>query len=143
MYNRRIFIILFLIAGAAGAFACQLTFSLVSGDGSVRNIVPGRSVDLDLAESYTLKVTLEEDHNNCPVPAEDTVFLLEEEKWKASKDYLPLILGDNISWSDTGSRSHLTELAFTAVQAGVWELEIIRDCDKKEGYDESLIFSIH
>lgn len=143
MSNRRIFIILIFVFGAAGAFACQLTFSLVSGDGSVRNIVPGRSVDLDLAESYTLKVTFEEDHSNCPVPAEDTVFLLDEEKWKASKDYLPLILGDNISWSDTGSRSHLTELAFTAVQAGVWELEIIRDCDIKEGYDESLIFCIH
>ena len=143
MHIKKIFIILIFVFGAAGAFACQLTFSLVSGDGSVRNIVPGRSVDLDLSEVYTLKVTLEEDHSNCPVPAEDTVFLLDEEKWKASKDYLPLILQDNISWSDTGSRSHLTELAFTAVQAGVWELEIIRDCDKKEGYDESLIFSIH
>jgi len=143
MHIKRIFIILILVFGAAGAFACQLTFSLVSGDGSVRNIVPGRSVDLELSEVYTLKVTLEEDHNNCPVPAKDTVFLLDEEKWKASKDYLPLILGDNISWSDTGSRSHVAELAFTAVQAGVWELEIIRDCDKKEGYDESLIFSVH
>lgn len=142
MHIKRIFIILILIFGAAGAFACQLTFSLVSGDGSVRNIVPGRSVDLGLTESYTLKVTLEEDHNNCPVPAENTVFLLEEEKWKASKDYLPLLLQDNISWSDTGSRSHVTELSFTTAQAGVWELEIIRECDKKEGYDESLIFSI-
>ncbi len=142
MHIKKIFIVLILIFGAAGVFTCQLTFSLVSGDGSVKNIVPGRSVDLDLDESYTLKVTLEEDHSNCPVPAEDTVFLLDEEKWKASKDYLPLILTDSISWSDMGSRSHITELAFAAAQVGVWELEIIRDCDKKEGYDESLIFSI-
>ncbi|MQY77233.1 MAG: hypothetical protein GH155_06340 [Spirochaeta sp.] len=142
MYVKKIFIILILIFGVAVAFACQLTFSLISGDGSVRNIVPGRRVDLELSESYTLKVTFEEDHGNCPLPAEETVFLLEEEKWKASKDYLPLILQENISWSDTGSRSHVTELAFTAAQAGVWKLEIIRDCDKKEGYDENLIFSI-
>lgn len=143
MYVKKIFIILILIFGAAGAFACQFTFSLISSDGSARNIVPGRSVDLDISKVYTLKMTFEEDHGNCPVPAEDTVFLLEEEKWKASKDYLPLVLQDNISWSDTGSRSHVTELYFTAAQAGVWELEIIRDCDKKEGYDEILNFSIH
>lgn len=143
MHVKKIFIILILIFGAAGAFACQFTYSLISGDGSTQNIVPGKSVDLDISEVYTLKVIFEEDHNNCPVSAEDTVFLLEEEKWKASKDYLPLVLQENISWSDTGSRSHVTELSFNAAQAGAWELEIIRDCDKKEGYDEILNFSVH
>ena len=52
MYAKRIFIILILIFGVAGAFACQLTFRLVSGDGSVRNIVPGEVLILTL-----LKVT--------------------------------------------------------------------------------------
>jgi hypothetical protein len=143
MNAKKIFIILILVFGAAGAFACQFTFSLISGDGSVQTIAPGRSVDLELAEVYTLKVSCEEDHGNCPVAAEDTIFLLEEEKWKAGKDYLPLILQENISWSDTGGRSHLAELSFTAERAGIWELEIIRDCDRKEGYDEVLILSVH
>ena len=93
--------------------------------------------------AYSLVVRFKEDHNNCKVAPEVTLFLLDEEKWKSSKDYLPLQLAGSVNWSDINSRTHETELTFKAVKTGDWELEVIRECSKKEGYDEYLLFCVN
>jgi len=73
-------------------------------------------------------VHFKEDHNNCKVAPEETLFLLDEEKWKSSKDYLPLQLAGSINWTDINSRTHETELTFKAVKIGDRELEVFREC---------------
>ena len=45
-------------------------------------------------------------------------------------------------WEHTSSKSHEVRFEFTAVGAGEWELEVVRECDKKGGYDEYLVFTI-
>jgi len=127
---------------AVGAFACEMTFALTDSSGNSRTIVPGKEIVLKRGETYSLVVRFKEDHNNCKVAPEETLFLLDEEKWKSSKDYLPLQLAGSINWVDTDSRTHETELTFEAVKIGDWELEVIRECSKKGGYDEYLLFSV-
>ena len=77
------------------------------------------------------------------MPAEDTLFLLDDEKWKASKDNLPLQLEQDPNWEELdGGRSHEARLSFSAEDAGEWALEIIRECDRRGGYDEVLSFFV-
>ena len=130
------------ILSAAGAYACEFVYTLISEDGSTQSIRPGSDIDLDLNNTYTLKVVLVEDHRNCHLTPEDTDFLLEEEKWKITKDYLPLQLLSEISWSSRDKRHHKVEISFQAVMTGTSSLEVLRDCDKKEGYDEYLHFVV-
>ena len=131
-----------LILLSAGAFGCELAFVLTDSKGSSLSIVPGKTVSLKQGETYSLLIRLREDHNNCKVAPEETQFLLEEEKWKSSKDYLPLQLLGEINWTDTGTRTHETEVSFKTAIPGNWELEVLRECTKKEGYDEYLLFSV-
>ena len=66
---------------------------------------------------------------------------MEEEKWKATKDTLPLLLLSSIRWEEQTSRVNIAEISFQAAKAGRWELEVIRDCSKG-GYDEILTFVV-
>ena len=131
-----------LLFGAFSAVACKMNFKLIDENGTTQLVTPGRAVTLAEGEIYTLVVNFTEDHNNCKVDADETEFLLEEEKWKSSKDYLPLQLINSISWRDVGKLSHVAELKFKASDIGRWELEIIRDCTKKDGYDEYFTFVV-
>ena len=126
-----------------GALACEMTFVLTDSSANSRTVIPGKKIVLKLGETYSLVVRFKEDHNNCNVAPEVTLFLLDEEKWKSSKDYLPLQLAGSVNWSDINSRTHETELTFKAVKTGDWELEVIRECSKKEGYDEYLLFWVN
>ena len=130
------------ILSATGAYACEFAFTLISENGSTQRIQPGSEVELDLNNTYTLKVALVEDHRNCHLTPEDTDFLLEEEKWKTTKDYLPLQLLNDISWTSRDHRHHKVEISFQTVISGTSSLEVLRDCDKKEGYDEFLHFVV-
>ncbi len=133
----------FLLIGAGLSFACEFTFSLTDSNGDTRTVVPGNTVEIESGASYLLTVRYSEDHARCAVPPEDTMFLLDEEKWRASKDHLPLRLTQDPSWQDVGGdRTHESRLSFTAMEEGEWTLEIVRECDRKEGYDESFVFSV-
>ncbi len=127
----------------ASVFACEFTFTLINGEGSSQNLRPGSDIYLNNGETYTLEINLTEDHRNCRLEPEDTDFLLEEEKWKTTKDYLPLQLLNKISWSTQDSRHHMVEINFQAATTGTSELEVLRDCDKKEGYDEFIRFVVN
>ena len=125
-----------------GAFACEMTFVLTDSSANSRTIIPGNTAILKRGETYSLVVRFKEDHNNCKVAPEETLFLLDEEKWKSSKDYLPLQLNDPIIWRNIDSRTHETDLTFKAASTGDWELEVVRECSKKDGYNEYLLFSV-
>ena len=131
------------LLSTASVFACEFTFTLTNTDGSSRSLRPGTDIELNLDETYTLNISLTEDHRNCKLSPEDTDFLLNEEKWKAAKDYLPLQLLNGIYWSTQDSRHHTVELNFQTLVVGTYKLEVLRDCDKKEGYDEFLRFIIN
>ena len=121
-----------LILLASATFACDLSFVLTDPNNSSRTVVPGKAVQLTEGEAYSLTVRFAEDHGNCPLAPQETVFLLEEEKWKSSKDYLPLKLSGGTVWTSRGARDHETVLCFRAEQKGQWELEIIRDRTRRK-----------
>ncbi len=127
---------LVLALAAAAAGACEISYRLVDSKGVARAVTPDREVALVRGETYRLEVTFEEDHGKCAVDADETEFLLEEQMWKSSKTSLPLLLLKDPVWRDLSSREHATELPFKAVEAGTWELEVVRDCSKG-GYDET------
>lgn len=141
MKHWRIMLITAFILSAAGAYTCEFSYILTGADGSSQSLRPGTDIHLDQGETYTLIVTFTEDHRNCKIAPEDTDFLLDEEKWKTSKDYLTLKLIDRIIWHDLDSRRHTAKISFRATVTGTCELEVIRDCDKG-GYDEVLRFII-
>lgn len=124
-----------------GVYACEMYFSLVFPGGSEQEIVPGRNVFLTSGESYTLKIEFVQDHRKCVTPPEKTIYLLQDEKWKSTKDHLPLQLVSQAEWNQVASDSWMQEIEFCTVQQGEWELEVVRDCPRG-GYDEYIIFQV-
>jgi len=132
--------LVYLFLAAAPLSACEFTYT-ISGPGlSAAKVIPGVPVTLTRDAEYTLSVSYREDHNNCLVPPEDTLFLVEEERWKTGKDYLPLELLQARPWTASG-RSNATTLTFTASEAGTWPVQVIRECTRG-GYDQTLLFSV-
>ena len=140
--NRAILVADLFFLLSVDAFACEMNFELIDSNGDSQIVVPGKTVDLALEETYLLLVSFIEDRGRCALAPEETEFLLHKEKWRSSLDHLPLQLLDPIEWADISDRRHDAELSFRAVQSGKWELEVLRDCEKKGGYDECLIFSV-
>ena len=130
-----------MILGGVRLFACEFTYTLTDPSGKQSRIIPGSTVPLIAGTTYTLTVVYKEDHNNCKVPAEDTLFLVEEERWRENKDYLALRLISSTGWSVTARRPHSAGVTFTAGKTGLWVMEIIRECDRG-GYKEKLLFSV-
>lgn len=133
-------VLAFLSLAAAPLAACEFTYT-ISGPGlsSVR-VIPGVPVTLTTGAEYTLTVSYREDHGNCVVPAGDTLFLVEEERWKIGKDYLPLELLSATPWTDAG-RSHSTTMTFRAADPGSWAVQVVRECTRT-GYDQTLRFVV-
>ena len=129
-----------LFLAAAPLSACEFTYT-ISGPGlSAVRVIPGVAVTLSRGAEYTLSVSYREDHGNCVVPAANTLFLVEEERWKAGKDYLPLELLAAQPWTDAG-RSHSTTITFRASDAGTWPVQVIRECTRT-GYNQKLLFRV-
>jgi hypothetical protein len=140
-YLMIIAVFLGVLLSAFGLFACEMHFSLISPDGKEEHVYPGRETVLSHDVTYTLQVEFVEDHRNCVMKPEDTVYLLDEEKWNTEKDYLALQLVSAGEWEKTSARGWVQELQFTATQEGSVSLEVLRDCPKG-GYDENLLFSV-
>ena len=135
------FTITTIFLASTGGYACEMNFNLLLPDGVTEEILPGNNIFLSAGENYTLVVKFTPDHRKCVTPPEETAYLLMEEKWKSSKDYLPLQLVSQGEWVSDSSQTWTQEMSFTAVQNGSWELEIIRDCPKG-GYDDFLTFHV-
>jgi len=138
----KVFVILVAFAAVTtGIYACELGFTLLSDDGTNRTVSPDRETVLSLGTEYTLVVDFTQDHKNCITPPEATQYYLDEERWKSSKEYLPLEMISQGEWVPISQGVWEQKILFTVKDAGEWELEIIRDCPKG-GYNESLIFTI-
>jgi len=122
-------------------YACEMNFTLTHPDGTSTTISPVAPVPLLIANTYSLKVEFVEDHKRCITPPEETVYLLEEEKWKTAKDYLPLKLISKDDWIATDDNTWIQEIKFEAIEKGDWNLEVLRECPKG-GYDEIITFKI-
>ncbi len=145
MIFKRILTLFIIIAGSyipESLSACEISYNLTDSNGQEIRVSPDSSINLNSNESYTLIVDFFQDHGKCKIPAEDTDFLLEEEKWKISKDYLPFKLLSPIEWINSERRSYRTNINFSTVKQGKFELQVVRDCNKKEGYDDNLSFNI-
>ena len=122
-------------------YACEMHFSLMSPDNVEQEINPGKEIALSLGGTYTLRVEFGEDHRKCVMAPEDTMYILQEEKWKPTKEYLPLGIIQQGDWEQVSSSKWEQQIVFTALKPGTWDLEIIRDCPKG-GYDEYLTFQV-
>jgi hypothetical protein len=129
-----------LIASAA-ASACEMSFRLVDSSGASRRILPGATVPLKAGSGYKLSVEFVEDHRNCSVPAEDTLFLIGGADWTAGRKDQGLVLAKSADWIEEGRTVNRADIAFTAAKAGTYDLGIFRDCSKG-GYDEIITFTV-
>jgi hypothetical protein len=142
MKNKHIIIAgFFLIFSISSASACYFSFTLTDSDNNEEVVKPFDNIDINTGETYVLSITFCQDHRNCLVPADETDILLYEEKWKTTKDYLPMQLLNSSGWINTGAGSYTIDLEFIPKTEGLWELQILRECPKG-GYDESLLFNI-
>lgn len=140
MARKIISAVFLMIITAAAAFACDMSYTLTDSEGTQKHVNPDNEIMLKEGNSYTLSVNFSENHGKCNIPPEKTVFLLNDEKWVQGKDYLPLVLENDFSWESSGSRDYTAELSFEVKEKGLVYLEVIRECDRKEGYDEYLGF---
>jgi len=132
---------LLLLSGITVVSACELSFKLHGSDGSSQSIRPGSTVPVKLGSSYTLDIEFVEDHRNCHVPPEDTIFLLNDEKWKAAKTDQSLQLTSDVAWVMQSRTLNTAGISFTAKQSGTQVLNIIREC-VKGGIDEIFNFKV-
>ena len=85
-FVRKFIIAIFLIVAGVGAFACEMIFTLDAEKSVSMNVIPGSEVKLVKWQSYKLTVEFNEDHRNCKIPASETIFLLNGEKWRVNKE---------------------------------------------------------
>jgi len=130
-----------LVAVCTSASACQITYTLIDAGGKAQEFTSGNTISLVKGETYTLRIDFDEDHRNCKVPPDQTVFFLNDRSWEYGKTNLPLQLLEPAKWQIVSSRSNIGTLQFKAVQSGSFVLEILRDCTK-EGYEGVLKIQI-
>ena len=142
VFKRYVLIIGFLILGLwLPLTACEMEFRISGPAYEDMRILPGSTVALEKGESYTLSVTFTEDHRNCKIPPEDTLFMLDKQKWRVDKTEQGVVLQNPIIWKTLTKNSHETNLLVRAFQEGQRVLNISRIC-AKGGYDEDIIFSV-
>ena len=123
-------------------FPCEFDFLLEDQAGMSQNVKPGKTINIEQGKTYTLTVIFKEDHGNCKVSADETYFFLDDEKWKSSKDYLPLVMTEQTGWNQFASRSWEKQIVFTADKGSQSQLMVLRECPKG-GFDEVLNFQIN
>ena len=136
--------IILLFVGAPSLFACIMDYTLVHPDGSEEQIVaddPDQAVELITGITYILRTSYRENHRNCSVTPDDTIWLLDGSRWRESRDTQALLLESAMVWTQTAVRTNTGELTFTAQQEGMRELEVIRVCDR-DGYHGMVYFLV-
>jgi hypothetical protein len=142
MVAKRFFLIGFLLLSLSlSLFACEMEFRLSGSAMTDMRVLAGSTIALEKGGSYTLQVIFNEDHRNCKIPPEDTLFMLDKQKWRVDKSEQGVVLQSPIVWRTTTKTTNETTLSFVASQEGQKVLNIIRICSKG-GYDEEIIFSV-
>jgi hypothetical protein len=120
------------------AHACIFTYTLVGPDGSVRMSVESPTAVI-VGESYRIEIAMREDHGNCQIEPEDTMFLLNESRWRLKRETQPLVLLSDIVWEKIGSTRYTTVIEFRVAQSGLSTVDVIRECSRG-GYQGALVF---
>ena len=132
-------VLIFLITASAVS-ACDMSFFITDDSGNLERIYPDEVTELEENKNYKLTVIFRENHGNCSVPPSDTVFLIDDEKWIYGKEQLSFVITDDFKWETVSKREHEAVIPFQVNQSGEVFMEVIRECNKKEGYDEYLFF---
>ena len=131
MKARHVLIVLVLaLGGVVPALACNYTYTVIDGAGRETIVSEGSSATLRLGETYTLRMEYHENHRNCNVSPEETLYLLDGSRWRLERETQPLYLLSWPQWEQPASRTHRGEFVFTAAQAGTWLVEVVRVCDR-------------
>lgn len=141
-YSKRIFLVaLLFVAGNGVLWACNYTFTLIDSQGTTQGVQEGVPVSVTQDETYTLNIRYVENHRNCTVTPEETIFLLDGSRWRVQRDTQPLLLTAAPEWSQPAQRTHEADFIFQPQTAGPWNLEIVRVCDRG-GYTGLLTFEV-
>lgn len=139
--KRRTSIAVLFLAGCAGLWACEMSYSLAMADGRHLTLQPGQSIALEQGKEYRLILEYYEDHRACIVGPDATLFFLDGSRWRPGRETAGLLLLEAVRWESAAPRQQRTEIPFVANQLGSFELEIIRECSKG-GYQGSLSFLV-
>ena len=120
------------------AHACIFTYTLVGPDGSVGISVESPAA-VTVGESYRIEIAMREDHGNCRIEPEDTMFLLNESRWRLNRESQALVLLSDIVWEKVGSTSYTTVIEFRVAESGLSTVDVIRECSRG-GYQGALVF---
>jgi hypothetical protein len=131
----------FFFGVASNALACEMSFDLIGPGGEIHHLRPMGTAALDSRITYTLRVMFREDHRRCITPPEETIYLLDGERWREDGDGQPLRISDMGEWVETAPGSWVQEIVFTPAGEGKFALDIIRDCPKG-GFDTVITFVI-
>ena len=121
--------VLFTISAATAA-ACNYTYTVIDAEGREVRISEGERATLTQGESYILRMEYHENHRNCRVSPEETLYLLDGARWRLDRETQPLLLTGMPEWIQPAPRTHRGEFAFTASAAGDWLFEVVRVCDR-------------
>jgi hypothetical protein len=131
MTTRRMGIILvLLLVSAAAATACNYTYTVIDTEGREVQITEGERTTLTHGESYVLRMEYHENHRNCTVSPDETLYLVDGARWRLDRATQPLVLTGTPEWIQPTSRTHRGEFTFTAAAIGEWMFEVVRVCDR-------------
>ena len=139
--KRYVLIGMLLLSLALPLFACEMEFRISGPSMTDMRILPGSTIALEEGGTYSLQVIFSEDHRNCKISPEDTLFMLDKQKWRVDKTEQGVVLQSPIVWKTTNKTTNETTISFIALQEGERILNICRICPKG-GYDEDIIFSV-
>ncbi len=142
MISKRFFLIGILMTSLLlPLLACEMEFRITGPTMEDMRILPGSTLALEKGASYFLQVIFSEDHRNCKIPPDETLFMLDKQKWRVDKTEQGIVLQSPIVWNTEAKRTNEATISFVASQAGQRVLNICRICSKG-GYDEDIIFSV-
>ncbi|SIQ19468.1 hypothetical protein SAMN05920897_10532 [Alkalispirochaeta americana] len=128
-------------ASLNSAFGCDYLYTIMDQAGTERVLREGETALLRANETYTLRMEYRENHRNCSVTPEQTLYLLEGARWRVARESQPLVLVAPPQWEQPASRSHRGDFTFLASQDGYWTLEVIRSCDRG-GYHGTIYLEV-
>ncbi len=135
-----------LLFSAFAAHACIFTYTLVGPGGetelagsAVPPALPSAATPVvQVGKVYRIEITMRENHANCRIDPQDTLFLLEEGRWRVLRETQPLVLLAEIEWEQVANRRYTTAIDFRPAEPGLWRIDVIRECDRG-GYHEVLL----
>lgn len=130
--------VLIALAVAAPASACIFTYTLIGESGSVA-LTPDTPTAVEVGQTYRIDIAMREDHGNCRIEPEDTLFLLDEARWRLNRETQPMVLLSEIVWQPVGTTRYTTTIEFRVGQPGLWTVDVIRECTRG-GYRGALLF---